>query len=213
MNFQAETNEALSRPSGAIESTGITTQTRENNLTEAIASPESSMHLSRQAKKNNHKESERKRRDAIQSGFDELASLIPGMANLARSEEILLRAATAYIDQEIQERRRLVALAEANEIDTTGFLIPDEVGFTDDEREFQNPLLYSFPTPPEDDQSEDEAEFEPESASESESGSLVMDAMSQESGPSSSTGRVVNHAGSRPMSGLENAPAEKLSAE
>jgi heteromeric Ino2p/Ino4p transcription factor len=64
--------------------------------------------LSEQEKKNNHIESEQKRRRAIREGFDELAEMIPGCKGQGRSEAVVLEAATAHVKQLLAERYQLM---------------------------------------------------------------------------------------------------------
>lgn len=77
--------------------------------------------LTEQEKKNNHIASEQKRRQAIRDGFDRLASIVPGMEGQGRSEAVVLQATIDYMKDQIEERRRLLALAKAAGIDTTGY--------------------------------------------------------------------------------------------
>lgn len=64
--------------------------------------------LTEQEKKNNHIQSEQKRRQAIREGFDDLAELIPGLKGQGRSEAIVLEGATANIRKLLAERHRLM---------------------------------------------------------------------------------------------------------
>lgn len=67
--------------------------------------------LSEQEKKNNHIQSEQKRRQAIREGFDELAELIPGFKGQGRSEAIVLEGATLHVKKLLAERYRLMTKA------------------------------------------------------------------------------------------------------
>lgn len=52
--------------------------------------------------------SERKRRGTIRDKFDELATIIPGMAGMARSEGIVLHEAVTESVRLLKERKELV---------------------------------------------------------------------------------------------------------
>ncbi|QIW97027.1 hypothetical protein AMS68_002545 [Peltaster fructicola] len=66
--------------------------------------------LSEKEKKLNHIVSEQKRRQAIRSGFDRLALLIPGMEGQGRSEAVVLEAAVKYDDLSARRKRKLEKL-------------------------------------------------------------------------------------------------------
>ncbi|KAF8424389.1 hypothetical protein EV426DRAFT_666001 [Tirmania nivea] len=69
--------------------------------------------LTEQEKKNNHIASEQKRRNAIRDGFDKLAELIPGCEGQGRSEGVMLNRSIGYINDQLVERRALIAKIEA----------------------------------------------------------------------------------------------------
>ena len=77
-------------------------------------------------KKENHIRSEQKRREAIREGFDRLASIVPGMEGQGRSEAVVLEATIRYMREQIVERKRIIAEAQAQGIDTTGWELPKE---------------------------------------------------------------------------------------
>jgi len=64
--------------------------------------------LTEQEKKNNHIQSEQKRRAAIREGFDELAGLIPGLNGQGRSEAVVLEGSSKFIRELLAERYRLM---------------------------------------------------------------------------------------------------------
>lgn len=69
--------------------------------------------LTEQEKKNNHIASEQKRRQAIREGFDEIATLTPGMEGQGRSEALVLQGFTAELKRQLARRWRLVRMLEA----------------------------------------------------------------------------------------------------
>ncbi|KAF8427532.1 hypothetical protein EV426DRAFT_631881 [Tirmania nivea] len=69
--------------------------------------------LTEQEKKNNHIASEQKRRNAIRDGFDKLTELIPGCEGQGRSEGMVLNKSIEYINDQLVERRALIAKIEA----------------------------------------------------------------------------------------------------
>ncbi|KAF8457297.1 hypothetical protein BGX38DRAFT_1139593 [Terfezia claveryi] len=69
--------------------------------------------LTEQEKKNNHIASEQKRRNAIRDGFDKLTELIPGCEGQGRSEGMVLNRSIEYINDQLAERRALIAKIEA----------------------------------------------------------------------------------------------------
>lgn len=81
--------------------------------------------LTEAQKKENHIRSEQKRREAIREGFDRLASIVPGMEGQGRSEAVVLEATVKYLREQVVERNRVIAEAQANGVDTTGWELPD----------------------------------------------------------------------------------------
>jgi heteromeric Ino2p/Ino4p transcription factor len=81
--------------------------------------------LTEAQKKENHIRSEQKRREAIREGFDRLASIVPGMEGQGRSEAVVLDATVKYLREQIVERNRIIADAQAHGVDTTGWELPD----------------------------------------------------------------------------------------
>jgi heteromeric Ino2p/Ino4p transcription factor len=65
--------------------------------------------LTEQEKKQNHIQSEQKRRQAIREGFDDLAALVPGCKGQGRSEATVLFGAVDHISSMLAERHRLMA--------------------------------------------------------------------------------------------------------
>jgi len=81
--------------------------------------------LTEAQKKENHIRSEQKRREAIREGFDRLASIVPGMEGQGRSEAVVLEATVKYLREQVVERNRIIADANARGVDTTGWELPD----------------------------------------------------------------------------------------
>jgi heteromeric Ino2p/Ino4p transcription factor len=81
--------------------------------------------LTEAQKKENHIRSEQKRREAIREGFDRLAAIVPGMEGQGRSEAVVLEATVKYLREQIVERQRIMADAEARGVDTAGWELPD----------------------------------------------------------------------------------------
>ncbi|KAF1944616.1 hypothetical protein EJ02DRAFT_420181 [Clathrospora elynae] len=77
--------------------------------------------LTEAQKKENHIRSEQKRREAIREGFDRLASIVPGMEGQGRSEAIVLGGAIKLMREKILERQELIANAQAQGVDTSGW--------------------------------------------------------------------------------------------
>ncbi|KAK7606937.1 hypothetical protein JOL62DRAFT_489644, partial [Phyllosticta paracitricarpa] len=73
--------------------------------------------LTEEEKKNNHIASEQKRRQAIRQGFDQLASIVPGMEGQGRSEAVVLEATVKYMREQYAEQLRLSQAAAAKGID------------------------------------------------------------------------------------------------
>ena len=82
--------------------------------------------LTEAQKKENHIRSEQKRREAIREGFDRLASIVPGMEGQGRSEAVVLDATVKYMREQIVERNRIIADAQARGIDTSGWELSDQ---------------------------------------------------------------------------------------
>ncbi|KAK5109383.1 hypothetical protein LTR62_007049 [Meristemomyces frigidus] len=72
-----------------------------------------SSRLSQHQKKANHIASEAKRREMIRTGFDDLASLIPGMEGQGRSEAAMMQAAVQFLKEQLEQKSRLKAEAMA----------------------------------------------------------------------------------------------------
>jgi heteromeric Ino2p/Ino4p transcription factor len=77
--------------------------------------------LTEAQKKENHIRSEQKRREAIREGFDRLASIVPGLEGLGRSEAVVLGGAIKLMRDKIVEREALIVQAKLRGIDTTGW--------------------------------------------------------------------------------------------
>ncbi|KAL5615226.1 hypothetical protein BROUX41_005282 [Berkeleyomyces rouxiae] len=59
-------------------------------------------------KKQNHIASEKKRRQAIRDGFDNLCSLVPGLEGQGRSEGLVLGRAVDFMKEQVVRRRELI---------------------------------------------------------------------------------------------------------
>ena len=64
----------------------------------------------------NHKDAENKRRTAIRERFTELSNMVPGTGGQERSEQVMLVKTTEFLREQLQEQRRLEALADAQGI-------------------------------------------------------------------------------------------------
>ena len=67
--------------------------------------------LTNEQKKQNHIESEKKRREAIRAGFEKLSKIIPGCEGQARSEAIVLQRTVTELQKQIARKEELRALA------------------------------------------------------------------------------------------------------
>lgn len=74
--------------------------------------------LSEKKKKENHIASEHKRRNAIRDGFDQLASLTPGMEGQGRSEAVLLGRFNEEMRRQLATLWRNVQMLKAKGHDT-----------------------------------------------------------------------------------------------
>ena len=69
--------------------------------------------LTETQRRQNHIQSERKRRDALRYAFDRLAELTPGMSGQGRSESVVLQKVVEYAREQLQERERLMQALQA----------------------------------------------------------------------------------------------------
>lgn len=63
--------------------------------------------LTEEEKKQNHIQSEQKRRQAIREGFDQLCTIVPGMANQGRSEAVVMSATLDYLKAQLADKESL----------------------------------------------------------------------------------------------------------
>lgn len=77
-------------------------------------------------KNTNHKDAENKRRNAIRERFTELSQLVPEAAGQERSEQVMLQKTKAYLQDSIEEIRRLELQAQSR-----GIQIPEDVRLKD----------------------------------------------------------------------------------
>ncbi|KAF2458262.1 hypothetical protein BDY21DRAFT_284570 [Lineolata rhizophorae] len=77
--------------------------------------------LTEEEKRNNHINSEHRRREGIRYEFDRLASLVPGMEGLGRSEYAVLQATVRFLRNLLEERERLLVEARSHGLDVSGF--------------------------------------------------------------------------------------------
>lgn len=77
-------------------------------------------------KNTNHKDAENKRRNAIRERFTELSQLVPDAAGQERSEQVMLQKTKTYLQDSIQEIRRLELLAQQQ-----GIQVPEDVKLKD----------------------------------------------------------------------------------
>lgn len=87
--------------------------------------PKDRPRLTDEEKKANHIASEQKRRGAIRDGFDRLASMVPGMDGMGRSESVVLQGTIDEIAKRIEAYHDVLAKLLARGVDTTPFEIPD----------------------------------------------------------------------------------------
>ncbi|KAI1264957.1 hypothetical protein F5Y18DRAFT_427594 [Xylariaceae sp. FL1019] len=64
--------------------------------------------LTEEEKKQNHIDSEKKRREAIRAGFDQLCEIVPGLEGHARSEGRVLKTTVEYALEQLRERKALL---------------------------------------------------------------------------------------------------------
>jgi hypothetical protein len=95
-------NENNAPPSNSIPS--IQTKSRKKRKSRAL--------LSEDIRKKNHIASEQKRRHNIRIGFDKLVTLVPGLAQLPRSESVILQRATKHIENLVERLSELKKRAE-----------------------------------------------------------------------------------------------------
>lgn len=70
-----------------------------------------------EGRKKSHVVAEKKRREAIRKGFDQLTSIIPGLdARHARSEAVVIAKCVETLEKLISENIQLKKLAERKEI-------------------------------------------------------------------------------------------------
>lgn len=70
-----------------------------------------------EGRKRSHVVAEKKRREAIRKGFDQLTAIIPGLdARHARSEAIVIAKCVEILDKLITENNQLKELAEGREL-------------------------------------------------------------------------------------------------
>ncbi|KKA29974.1 hypothetical protein TD95_002986 [Thielaviopsis punctulata] len=78
-------------------------------MSDSSPSPEDEKpRLTDDQKKQNHIASEKKRRQAIRDGFDNLCALVPGLDGQGRSEGLVLGRAVEYIKEQVERRRELL---------------------------------------------------------------------------------------------------------
>lgn len=68
--------------------------------------------LTNEQKKKNHIESEKKRREAIRAGFENLSKIVPGCDGQARSESVVLQKTVKYLQDMLDQRAQLRQQAE-----------------------------------------------------------------------------------------------------
>ncbi|KAG9255895.1 uncharacterized protein F5Z01DRAFT_650467 [Emericellopsis atlantica] len=76
-------------------------------------STEEKARLTVEEKKQNHINSEHKRRQNIRDGFDRLCEIVPGLEGQGRSEGLVLKQTIAYMREQIRERRAMIEQLEA----------------------------------------------------------------------------------------------------
>lgn len=63
--------------------------------------------LTDEQKKKNHIESEKKRREAIRKGFEDLSKIVPGCSGQARSESVVLQKTVKYLQDILDKKDEL----------------------------------------------------------------------------------------------------------
>ena len=63
--------------------------------------------LSDAQKKKNHIESEKKRREAIRAGFEQLSKIVPGCEGRAHSESVVLQRTVTYLNEQLAKKAEL----------------------------------------------------------------------------------------------------------
>lgn len=81
--------------------------------------------LSETQKKRNHIDSEKHRRNAIEAAFQVLSMIVPDAQGLSKSENKLLDRSLAYAKRLIEERARLLQIAETSGVETDD-IIPQQ---------------------------------------------------------------------------------------
>lgn len=69
--------------------------------------------LTNEQKKKNHIESEKKRREAIRLGFENLSKIVPGCEGQARSESVVLQKTVKHLEAQLKKKEQLRQQAEA----------------------------------------------------------------------------------------------------
>ena len=77
--------------------------------------------LSETQKKQNHIESEKKRREAIRAGFEKLAKIIPECEGQARSEAVVLQRTVTYLKEQLERKEELREKAHESGMDPVQF--------------------------------------------------------------------------------------------
>jgi heteromeric Ino2p/Ino4p transcription factor len=97
---------ASSKPSGSDANSGGDSANASKN---GVNKPR----LTAQQKRDNHINSESKRRDTIRDKFDRICEIVPGLEGKGRSEGVVLEQTNVFIDQQLVARRMMIAAIES----------------------------------------------------------------------------------------------------
>jgi len=101
------------RPAAADQQVGHSSKSPDGQDANDPNSTEEKARLTVEEKKQNHINSEHKRRQNIRDGFDRLCEIVPGLEGQGRSEGLVLKQTIAYMREQIRERREMIEQLEA----------------------------------------------------------------------------------------------------
>jgi heteromeric Ino2p/Ino4p transcription factor len=118
------------KKSASVELAGSPPTATSDQPTMASPSPTPSANnpplLTTAQKKENHIQSEKKRREAIRYEFEGLTYVVPGIIGMGRSELVVMETTLKYMREMITKRQDLLLEAERFGIDTRGYELPTE---------------------------------------------------------------------------------------
>lgn len=104
-------SETVSSPESTAESPSSPPTNRTPSSSKKKSSKSSKPRLTAVQKNTNHKDAENKRRNAIRERFTELSHLVPDAEGQERSEQVMLAKTKTYLQDSIEELRKLEAIA------------------------------------------------------------------------------------------------------